>query len=197
MGRSRALLVASAAALLLRASVAGAVSGQFLNPITDVNWQEIFPIRMAGITIAAGGTYDTPDMASTPICTCPFPPPVFVRVGIPVSYWEPARLVEVVKTPWYFPTIGATMNPGVLLGAGLGGNSSQVEAGPGNTKPEISFVNAHYFAFPVWAIIGLVVDSLCLEPGIVFLRFGGFRCSTFRHTCWQLRRDSSELLQCL
>ena len=168
MRKSSVFLWASAAALLLRSTLAEAVSGQFMNPVTDVNWQEIFPIRMAGVTIASGGLYDTPDTATTPICICPFPPPVFVRVGIPVSYWEPARLVEVVKTPWYFPTIGATMNPGVLLGAGLGGNSSQVEAGPGNTKPEISFVNSHYFAFPVWAIIGLVVDSLCLEPGSGF-----------------------------
>jgi len=37
-------------------------SGQLINPITDVAWHEIFPIKIAGITIAgASGNYDTPD----------------------------------------------------------------------------------------------------------------------------------------
>jgi conjugal transfer pilus assembly protein TraU len=139
-----------------------------MNPISDVNWEEIFPIRVAGITVAAGGTYDTPDMASSTICTCPLPPPVYRRTGVPVSYWEPARLVEVVKTPYYFPTIGRKLNIGRSAGAGLGANSSQVEAGPGNARPELSFVNAHYFAFPVWSIVGLIVDGMCVEAGSGF-----------------------------
>ena len=46
-------------------AMAAVKSGAFVNPITDVAWQEIFPIKIAGITIAGADNYDTPDPAYT------------------------------------------------------------------------------------------------------------------------------------
>ena len=37
-------------------AMAAVKSGQFVNPITDVAWQEIFPIKIAGINIAGASS---------------------------------------------------------------------------------------------------------------------------------------------
>jgi conjugal transfer pilus assembly protein TraU len=141
-------------------SNAAVKSGQFVNPITDIAWQEIFPIKIAGITIApASGNYDTPDPASTPVCVCPAPPPVFYRIGISVSFWEPARMIETVATPYYFPSLGFGLDLASTKGFLSGKNHSL-----NDTLPDQStFAQAHYLLFPVWSILGLLTDFVCVE----------------------------------
>jgi len=135
-------------------------SGQFVNPITDVAWQEIFPVKIAGITIAgASGNYDTPDPASYPVCACPAPPPIFYRIGIPVSFWEPARMIETVATPYYFPSLGLGLNLGLSKGFLSGGNHSLDDALP----DQATFAQAHYLLFPVWSMLELLTDFVCVE----------------------------------
>lgn len=83
---STLLTVFASGGILPPASNAGVKSGSFMNPITDVAWQEVFPIKIAGLTLLDGGNYDVPDVASFPICICPAPPPLMFRIGIPVSF---------------------------------------------------------------------------------------------------------------
>ena len=54
--------------------------GRFVNPISDVCWQCIFPMSIGSASVAAGGGPDTVNPAS-PIQTCPMPPPIFYRIG--------------------------------------------------------------------------------------------------------------------
>src|SRR3989337_4457534 len=63
-----------------------------------VNWSSIFPISIAGIEIA-GSTDEvtTVDTISSPLCVCPAPPPLFVRIGLTVGFWEPARYIQTVQ----------------------------------------------------------------------------------------------------
>lgn len=69
--------------------------------------------------------YDLPPLL---ICKCPAPPPVFVRIGVGVSFWEPARTAEVVRTPFCSPTLG-----GSVLGnfAGVGGTHNESDGKKG------------------------------------------------------------------
>lgn len=138
---------------------AGAVcKGSFLNPISDVCWQCVFPIKIGGIEIIKGANLpDSPDPADKPICVCPFPPPIFFRIGIPVAFWEPARFVETVKDPFCFPSLGFGLpNP---FSANLGGCSSEM----GNQEETSTFQQAHWFIFPVWAMLELLTDFVCVE----------------------------------
>ncbi len=126
--------------------------GRFLNPVTDICWQCILPVKIGGIMVAPGPP-DTPDLTSAPVCACPFPPPIFVRIGIPVSFWEPARYIETVKDPYCFPALGMGLtNPAEGF---LGGTS----------KPEktMTFQQAHYFIYPVWSLLSLMVDVICVQ----------------------------------
>lgn len=128
----------------------------FLNPVTDVAWHGIFPIKIGGVRIGASTLPDYPDAADAPFCICPVPPPIFFRIGIPISYWEPSRYIETVKDPWCFPSIGLSIgNTGGMLSGTHSGSADQEDAS--------SFAQAHFFIFPVMAWLSILTDWICLE----------------------------------
>lgn len=155
------LAVFASGVAFLPVSIAGVKKGSFMNPITDVAWQEVFPIKIAGLTLLSGGNYDTPDVASFPICICPAPPPLMFRIGIPVSFWEPARLIETVSTPFYFPFLGASVGSSFITKGYLQGSNSNVSAG--SITAQDTSGQAHYFIFPVWGLLEMMTDLVCLE----------------------------------
>ena len=131
--------------------------GGFFNPITDVEWSGIFPIKVAGAAVGKSGLKEPSDPADKVVCYCPNPLP---RVGIPLSFWDPSRLIETVKTPYCFPTIGASTGSSNGMLAGTHGGGSGVD------NDASTFAQAHYLLFPVLAMLG--VDWLCLENSIAF-----------------------------
>lgn len=153
------LLFSAALVLCLAGHTAmAAPSGTPMNPVKEVCWNCIFPIKIGGITAIPGDMPDPPDAEFVP-CVCPAPPPVFFRPGIPISFWEPRRLVETVKDPYYFPALGASFaNPSNGF---FGGANSRV--GSQQHAGVSTFAQAHYYIFPVWAILELLVDYVCVE----------------------------------
>jgi conjugal transfer pilus assembly protein TraU len=134
--------------------------GSFVNPITDVCWHCIFPIKFGGITVVPGidPTEASSDTVQSPICVCPTPLGI-PRPGIRTSFWEPARYIETVKDPFCFPSLGFGM-PNPKQGF-LGGD---IDAGP-EQGGATAFAQAHYFIFPVWSMMELLVDFVCVESG--------------------------------
>ena len=126
-----------------------------LDPVEDVCWHCIFPIKVAGVVVYAGTQEDAPDPATSPVCICPAPPPKYYRVGIPVSFWEPARYIETVKDPYCFPSLGKSYDK----------EQSAFYAGDNSSSDEAysTFAQAHYFIFPAWAMMELFVDWVCVE----------------------------------
>lgn len=155
----RFIIFLAAFFLIMKATPCSAICrGKPLNPVTDVCWQCIFPITLGGVEIGkVAGLLDPPQSKDKkPICVCPMPPPIFVRIGIPLTFWEPARIVETVKDPFCFPSLGTGLSGNVLLaGSGKGARS----------KAETSqhFQQAHWFIMPAWAMLELFVDFICLE----------------------------------
>ncbi|MCY4028082.1 MAG: TraU family protein, partial [Acidobacteria bacterium] len=151
-------LAAFALAALLWSAPASAQSctGRFVNPISDVCWECLFPISIGPLTIGSvGGVVDTPN-PSSPICFCGSPIP---RIGLSLGVWEPARLVDVTRTPWCFPNLGGlTIDPG--LPAARGRTSSS-----GGDGAQGSVWHAHYYMYPLLSWIGVLLDLGCLEGG--------------------------------
>ena len=136
--------------------------GMFLNPVTDIYWPAMFPIKIGGIPIVPpmDGLPDLPDTANMPICICPLPPPLFVRIGIPVEYNEPSNFIEIVKDPFCFPFIGTDISmPSFLGGYYQGTVKGQTVDGSASS----SFMNAHYAYFYPLAILDIITDAICLE----------------------------------
>ena len=131
-------------------------TGRFVNPISDICWECLFPISIGPIAIgSAMGAPDTPN-PSSPICLCGSPIP---RIGLSVGVWEPARLLDVTRTPWCFPNLGGlTINPGLHAARGRTGSS-------GGDGAAGSVWHAHLYMYPLLSWIGALLDLGCLEAG--------------------------------
>ena len=120
--------------------------------ILKADYTAMFPLRIAGIPIIPGRIQDVEGSVSSPICICKDPIP---RIGIPVSFFEPSRLIEVVKDPYCFPSMGFGLT---TSGGTLGGTSG--DDGSGNQS---TFYQAHYYIFPIYALLELLTDFICLQ----------------------------------
>ena len=145
-----------AGVLLTGTAHAQSCTGRFVNPVTDVCWECLFPISIGPISMgSAGGAPDTPNPGS-PICFCGSPIP---RIGLSLGVWEPARLIDVSRAPWCFPNLGGmTVDPGLPAGRGRTASS-------GGDGASGSTWHAHYYVYPLLSWIGALLDLGCLEGG--------------------------------
>lgn len=136
--------------------VHGNCVGRFVNPITDVCWKCLFPMTISGVQVASGE--DTPN-PSRPLCYCTKP---FPRVGIPISFWEPVRLVDVTRTPYCMVSLG-----GIRMGPhrGVRGHGSVSHANKGHMKQ--SFYQVHWYVYPLIYWLELLTDFVCMEKAQV------------------------------
>lgn len=128
--------------------------GDMVNPITDVCWECLFPITLGGINV----TPNVQDYSTyhTPICTCAGVPP---KIGIPITFWEPARMVDVTRQAYRLVGLG-----GISLGKANvknRGSVSYIDETPSKT----SFHHVHYYVFPILGLLKLLTDFQCLESG--------------------------------
>lgn len=140
------------AVLALSGSSYATCVGRFVNPITDVCWKCLFPITIGGLKVSSGGE-DTPN-PQTFICTCSRP---FPRIGIPISFWEPARLVDVTRTPYCLVSLGGIS----LMQRGVQGHGSVENGKQGHMRG--SFYHVHWYVYPVLYWLELLTDFACME----------------------------------
>lgn len=150
--------------VLLMAHTAGAeCRGSFLNPVTDVCWDCMFPVRIGGVAQFGGGGGGTaPGAGLEPVCICPTGQGF--TVGLTVGFWEHARLIEPVKEPYCFPVMGTGLsNPSPGYGSG-----NVQGTGRDDVNAELGFKQVHYYVFPVWALMNLFMDFPCTENDVPF-----------------------------
>jgi conjugal transfer pilus assembly protein TraU len=136
-------------------SFAGSEKCDFFNPITDVCWTCLFPIRLGGIPITPSFGNQDYSSVSSPICVCMTP---FPRIGLTLSLWEPVRIAETTKRPWLFPDfcldLGISKTPA--------GSSTSNAA---NNQRKQSW-QVHWFIYPIFEMLSIGLDFACLEhPG--------------------------------
>jgi conjugal transfer pilus assembly protein TraU len=147
--------------------------GKFINPIEDICWSCLFPIKVAStITLMDEGQEDNKSLTGKSFCACENP----ARGGIALSFWEPSHLVEVVRTPFCMVSLGgvdlgAEANTGDVGNVGSGSSLTDLFGGHGSTQKTISnkesgsFRQVHWFKNPVMFWLEAVLDSECLERG--------------------------------
>ena len=140
------------ASILTSFSVFAKCVGRFVNPITDICWSCLFPITIGGIKVSPGGE-DTHNPRQI-LCACGSPIP---RVGIPISFWEPVRLVDVTRTKFCLVNMG-----GISVGGDSVRGHGTVDAGRAGGRKR-SFYQVHYYVYPVIYWLELLTDFLCLE----------------------------------
>ena len=131
-------------------SLAVNCTGKMVNPVTDVCWDCLFPITIGQIPIMTkSGKSDTSNPIS-PICSCP---PKTIA-GLAVGLWEPIRIADATKRPFCFPALGGLeILPSSLSFIGMGADKDNRH----------STMHVHWYAFPAFAILNLLMDGLCRE----------------------------------
>lgn len=118
--------------------------------LVKIDYSAMLPLYISGVQVAQGHIPDIQGAVGSPVCVCPTPIP---RVGIPVSFFEPSRIVEVVRDPYCFPAMGFGM-PSSPIQRGTKGDGRD----RGRT-----FFQAHYYVFPLYSVIELFTDFGCME----------------------------------
>jgi len=117
--------------------------------LTKICWGCVFPFRLGGKTLISSGFPTDPASPSSTFCQCSD-----TRLpGVTVQFTEPARLIEVVREPYCFPSLGGMS----LKGASYERHGTYSESQNGDLR-DAAFYNVHYIAFPAWDILGLTVS---------------------------------------
>ncbi len=132
--------------------------GRMINPVTDICWKCMFPLRIAGAEIGKGSVPDPKSLSvKKPLCFCKRPPLPVPVPGIPVSFWEPARLIDVTRTPFCMVNMG-----GVSLGSmGVKGRGDINQDDSDLHKS--SFYQVHWYVYPILYWLEVLMDVLCIE----------------------------------
>lgn len=123
-----------------------------INPITDVCWDCLFPITVSGVNVTP--KHKDFGKSKQRICICPGVPP---KAGIPLSFWEPLRLVDVTRHPYRLVGLG-----GISIGKESVRNRGSVGIigdGPGQS----SFYHVHVYHFPLLSLLGMLTGFSCLD----------------------------------
>lgn len=151
----RLLLIAALVlgAIFARESAAGVCQGEFANPITDICWSCMFPMTIGGTPLLSMDQEDTENPDGF-LCYCSSPP----LAGLKTAFWEPARRVDVTRSPYCFVSLG-----GVSLDPGIRAPEGEVRLQADNTRQ--SNWQAHWYVDPVLYYLEVVLDNPCLETG--------------------------------
>lgn len=149
--------------------------GKFLNPVTDICWSCMFPIRLGGKVILNNNNQE--DNKSTPdnwFCACEKP----ARMGVTVSFWEPTHLVEVTRTPFCMVSLGGISLKGSKSNATQTTSSapnsdwlkklfggSHERGRPHEANQHNAFWQVHWYKNPVVFWLESLLDNDCIEPG--------------------------------
>jgi conjugal transfer pilus assembly protein TraU len=127
----------------------------------NINWHSMMPMYFAGSVsaVAEDGVIDINDTigANSAVCSCGAS--AIKRYGIPIGFWEPARIVERVHDAFCLYAFNSDVS----------GSMDWREKGttklPNSVLPgaESAFNHAHYYMFPVMAILGIAIDISCAE----------------------------------
>lgn len=121
--------------------------------ITDICWDCIFPIRIAGVNMFGSAGNVPSGATSKKLCTCQDGNGV-IHPGFASSMWEPNSLVELVRTPGCFMSLnGAKIN--------VDSRNRGNHAGKEGDSDNLSFYHYHYYSFPIMELLELVSYATC------------------------------------
>src|ERR1700677_208238 len=133
--------------------------GNFVNPITDICWDCMFPVSIGGMTVVPGA-YHSNIPTSSPVCMCKTT--TVPRVGITFSYWEPFALEDVTTTPMCMVNMGGISLPIPGLESDMGGEGNALNNSSEDPNP---FYWVHYYQYPLLYWLNIITDVGCMDTG--------------------------------
>lgn len=140
-----------------QAVVPSICTGTLYNPITDTDWNNIFPISIAGIQFTSNSNMSPPLMlAMPPVCLCPtiFGIPF---IGIGVTFWQPMFISEIERRPGCLSSLGGIQ---VMPGYSMLGSEQTTEDGV-NSGTQANRMQVHWYEYPVFGMLQLMESVIC------------------------------------
>lgn len=156
-----ASLLFTAFASAASAQVASVCTGKMYNPVTDTDWNDFFPLTIAGTAYSGGGNTDPALMdAMPPVCVCPtiFGIPF---VGVGVTYWQPLYVSEIENRPGCLSSLGGIQ---VLGGAYNMLASEQTTSDAYHSGETANRMQVHWYEYPVFGMLDLLKSVECHNP---------------------------------
>lgn len=152
--RTGLLIALSVIGLNSPAFAEGLCKGDFFNPITDPDWNNIFPITILGMSL--GGNSNPPQMYVPPVCVCPgamgVPSP-----GIGITYWQPLYIAEIEKTAGCASSLGGMK----ILSGYEGLNSEQGFFSDDKGAAQSTRMQLHWYEYPLFALLDIFKGMGC------------------------------------
>lgn len=129
--------------------------------ITDVCWDCVFPIKVAGVAVSGSKHKDrVPDGAATqPFCMC-WDNQGVPKPGVTTQFWQPNRLVEYQRVSGCSSVLNGVRFPFNRLNQGT---QEKAEERPGEGELQ-TYRHYHFYAFPVMLMLDIFVPGHC-NPG--------------------------------
>lgn len=119
-------------------------------------------MTLGSVKIKYGGRKDieNPDQV---ICFCPEERDGILKTipGVPLGFWEPARLVDVTREPY------CMVNMGFQMPVGSTSRRGTVSTKSSHNSSKRSFYHVHWYIYPVIYWLELLTDFLCLEGAAI------------------------------
>jgi len=132
---------------------ASACDSDFVNPVTEIAWRGMFPIRMFGQIVSEDGPYPT-QMVRAPMCTCE--DGSTKRFGIVAGARVPEKMFDVTKHSFCMVGLGVE-----LEGSDIWGDGTSREEVDGNQAEY--FAQTHMYFYNPLVILELFVDMPCFD----------------------------------
>lgn len=161
--RPLSFLLAGAAMFVaaLTVNAATVCQGKILNPVTDVCWSCVFPVKIGGKASLTTSVLPDPDTgAGGPFCTCG--KGLNLRAGVTFSFWEPLRTAEIVRHAGCLPSMGGVNmgDMGLRISDHVKVHSHEPD---GSMKRHTDFRQVHWYATPWLFILEALLDDGCLD----------------------------------
>lgn len=129
-------------------SLSAACEGRIFNPVTDLNWNNAFPMTVGGVRTSPSGPNNPPLHSVSAVCNCG------VKPGIGLTYWEPRFIAEVARTAGCLHTIGGVdvLGPASKYMSG----ESSTGADPGGSST--SRLQVHWYNYPALAMMDIATS---------------------------------------
>ncbi len=144
-------------------------AGLFNELIGGVCWSQLFPVRLAGVTLF-GGSSGVPNAADSQIaCVCggSLKHLTLPKIGLTIGLWQPTLLLSAVSHPFCFPSLGGIDIGGEdSTGMGLSGSWGGTQAASDDIKVHHEgYFNVHVLTFPLLWMMNIFNIPLCNATG--------------------------------
>lgn len=163
--------------LLLSTQSLGAVChGRFINPVSDINWNAVFPIRIGGVKVdLSGGSQDSDQTVTRGVCVCPSHVLGLPVPGIVVTFHEPMFVEEIVKTPGCLSSLG-----GLAILKGYENEQTDLKEDANSS----SRWQVHWYEYPVFALLDVFRHFACLDHSLFALAYMTEVDPTWQDDAW-------------